>query len=111
MKTTLFLFAFFTLFACGDSDSDHDGMVGEWKVVKAEGPFAEDNLGTIYKFDVGTLTMSKNGLDNAGKSTLTDSTFTWENGSMESLYSYKKDGRTMTVRPSGSTQVLTLEKQ
>lgn len=98
----------------GESNSNSAGgnkLSGKWVITKAEGMMAEANVGTSYIFDSESLTFSKDGFDNKAKSTQTDSTFTWENGSMTMEYTYSFNGNQLVVKPKGSDQVLYLEKQ
>lgn len=86
-------------------------LAGDWEIVKAEGTFAEDNLGTHYIFEKEQFTMAKGDFKNPAKTIITDSTFTWDNGSMVSEFNYHFDGDKLMVSPKGSDQVFTLEKK
>jgi hypothetical protein len=114
MKTVLSILITSILFACGTAENetgnDTEGLSGKWEVVKAEGMLAADNVGTVYFFEDGFLTLSKDDFDNKAKSVVTDSTFTWDNGSMISIYNYHFEGSKLIVNPDGSEQFLTLKK-
>lgn len=102
--------------ACSDTEKGEkmkgkEGLAGNWVIVKAEGMMADENLGTHYIFEGDKLTFSKDGFDNPAKSTITDSTFTWENGSMTMEYNYHFDGSKLIAEPKGSGQKLTLERE
>lgn len=101
------------LISCGsNSDTNSDNSImGTWEVIGAEGMLAESNLGTNYIFEDGSLTFSKDGFDNKAKCALTDSTFTWDNGSMVTEYSYSFEKNYLIVKPIGSEQKLTLERK
>jgi hypothetical protein len=95
----------------GKKSTSDQGLNGTWEVVKAEGMMAEANVGTLYIFEKGTLSFSKDGYDNKANSVQTDSTFTWDNGNMTMEYRYTFDNNTLVARPKGSDQVLYLEKK
>lgn len=116
MKTilTTMICSVFFITSCGNSTSNSSSdltLDGKWEVVKAEGFLAESNVGTQYIFEEGKLTLSKDGFDNKANSTKTDSTFTWDNGSMVMDYNYKFEGNQLVVNPAGSDQKLFLEKK
>jgi len=117
-KTSIIAFTLMVIFtSCGSksssSSSNETGntLSGKWVITKAEGMMAESNVGTAYIFNSGELTFSKDGFDNKAKSTQTDSTFTWENGSMTMEYTYSFSGNQLVVKPKGSDQVLYLERK
>lgn len=101
------------LISCSSNETkmEKGNLKGDWVIVKAEGMMAEENLGTHYIFDDNKLTFSKNGFDNPAKSTITDSTFTWNNGSMVMEYDYYFENNQLVAEPKGSDQKLYLEKE
>lgn len=103
------------LMACGGSGSKSSGgkptLNGTWEIVKAEGMMAETNVGTKYIFSDTELTFSKDGFDNKANSAHTDSTFTWNNGTMIMDYKYKFVGEQLIVKPVNSDQTLYLDKK
>ena len=50
-------------------------------------------------------------MDNKASSTHTDSTFTWNNGTMVMDYDYKFSGEQLLVMPKGGDQTLYLDKK
>jgi major membrane immunogen (membrane-anchored lipoprotein) len=116
MKTilTTIICSIIFLTSCGDSSTSNSETLtldGKWEIVEAEGFMAESNVGTEYIFEEGKLTFSKDGFDNKANSTKTDSTFTWDNGSMVMDYNYKFEGNQLIVNPAGSDQKLILERK
>lgn len=115
MKLFLILILASIMISCGsnaDAETSSDNSIfGTWAVIGAEGMMADANLGTNYIFEDGSLTLSKDGYDNKATCTLTDSTFTWDNGSMVMEYNYSFKKEYLIVKPKGSDQKLTLEKK
>lgn len=103
------------LLACGSNNSSESNetntLTGTWEIVKAEGMMAETNMGTKYIFTETELTLSKDDFDNKASTTITDSTFTWDNGNMVMEYAYRFEKGKLLVNPVGSDQHFTLEKK
>ena len=115
LTKTLIIASTTFLMACGGASKSTSGdkptLDGIWEVVKADGSMAEMNVGTKYIFEGASLTFSKDGMDNKASSTHTDSTFTWNNGTMVMDYDYKFNGNQLLVMPKGGDQTLYLDKK
>jgi|GEM_PF-1708097 len=89
-------------------------LEGAWEIKRAEGNMRSMNVGTIYEFKRNTLTMSKGGLRNPGKTEVTDSTFSFqaEGNEYKFMYDYHFNGDTMVVTmQKGSGQVFHMVKK
>lgn len=110
-KLLIPVFGLVILAGCTTENETPMELNGDWMVTRAIGMMADENEGTHYIFSEGRLTLSKNGFDNPAKSSVTDTSFTWDNGSMTIEYAYHFDGKRLIVEPKGSDQTLYLEKQ
>ena len=105
---TIFTALLFTTSCGGGSDS---GVIGKWKIVKAEGTMAELNKDMIYNFvDDKKLIMEK-GFKNEGTYTISGDTLAGTFGSVTIKSIIKIDGKKMTMTIINSDQKFELEKQ
>ena len=90
--------------AVKESNSPAAKVEGRWRIMRAEGSMRSMNKGTVYEFSENTLTMSKSGLSNTGKTKITDSTFSFQGtgSSIELIYNYRFNGDTLVAEVQGS---------
>jgi len=113
LKIYILSFIFFT--SCNSDNMKNltpkERIQGHWKVVEAEGAFAEENIGTNYIFEGNVMkTSSDAGYEIAGSLHLSDTSVVWtlENMEMNYLYRFKDDKLVLELN---SGQVLKLKKQ
>ncbi|MDD5149311.1 MAG: hypothetical protein PHC28_02370 [Flavobacterium sp.] len=112
MRNLKYLFIAFVFIATAcENKKNSERIIGTWEIVKANGSLDDLNIGTQYLFEKESLTFSKDGFDNKAKSEITDSTFTWDNGSMKMDYTYSFEGSNLIVKLKGSDQEFVLEKK
>lgn len=96
LKKALFvLLVSCSLFSCSGNDEKKEGtktdeqmlpktskakLEGAWEIMRAEGMAVKSNLGTVYTFEGDQMIMGKDGFDNPGKTEITDSTFSFQQG-------------------------------
>lgn len=96
LKETLFVLLISgSLFSCVGNDEKKEGaktdektllktskakLEGAWEIMRAEGIAVKSNLGTVYTFEGENMIMGKDGFDNPGKTEITDSTFSFQQG-------------------------------
>jgi len=103
--------------SCSNSSVDNslpakERIQGQWKVVEAEGAFAEENIGTNYIFEGNVMKTSSDagGFEITGAMQLSDTSVVWtlENMEMNYLYRFEDDKLVLELN---SGQVLKLKKQ
>lgn len=90
--------------AVKESNNPAAKVEGRWRIMRAEGNMRSMNTGTVYEFSENTLTMSKSGFSNTGKTKITDSTFSFQDtgSSIELIYNYRFNGDTLVAEVQGS---------
>ena len=111
LAVMLFMFAS----SCGvESSSSDKPIVGNWKIVKAEGTSASLNQGIVYTFnDDGSATVGSGAMTSKYTFTTEGDTLTMNyNGGTDIIltWTYKIDGNKMTMKNIGSDQKFELEK-
>ncbi len=83
---------------------NNHSLEGVWEIIRAEGIAARTNVGTVYTFNGNELIMGKGGLNNPGKTEITDSTFSFQSEGIDYkfLYNYYFKGDTLVTSMENS---------
>lgn len=112
----IYILSIIFLISCNSSNmkdsNPKERIQGQWKVVEAEGAFAEENIGTNYIFEGNVMKTSSDagGFEITGAMQLSDTSVVWtlENMEMNYLYRFEDDKLVLELN---SGQVLKLKKQ
>lgn len=92
--------------------SETSKLEGTWEVKREDGQEKSDQVGSLYKFEGQSLTLTNSGFDNPGPVEISDKTFTWTPKMGEkTTYDYSFEGDTMVLQMQGGPQVFRLVKK
>lgn len=102
MKNTQFLLCCLVsvvlIAACSGNKTPEEMITGTWEITKAEGSFADMNLGTIYIFDgKNELIMSKGAFENKAEYKIIADTLQYSVGSVSISVLYKIDDNKLNL--------------
>lgn len=106
-----------TIVSCGGkkegASASGGGLDGTWEVVKAEGDYADMNMGTKYEFEGDKIVLSGAGIKTPGKFRTSNDTIIarFDGGGIDMTYTFKMQGEQLVIKPMGSNQTLYLDSK